>query len=197
MLGGIGLIACGVMGIVQPSLMGSPAAAVARTLADVLYAAAVLLLAFGLSRAASVVGRRPLGLAALTIVAVWPLINVAIGGLLASDEPSIVAGYYYTFSLTISVIAAVIAAVQIGRAGIVPAPWHWAPMWALGVRIAVGVAEQIAFVALGPADVQQYAGAFVALSQLTYLAGTLGLGIIALVAAARLRPESVDVFRSS
>src|SRR3546814_7432365 len=68
-------------------LVGGPGAAVASVATDVVYAAAVILLAIGLTREGSVVARRPLGLSALVAVALWPLASSVIAGLLEARSP--------------------------------------------------------------------------------------------------------------
>src|SRR3546814_16455705 len=93
MLGGSGLIACGVVGMLGYGLVGGPGAAVASVATDVVYAAAVILLAIGLTREGSVVERRPLGLSALVAVAPWPLASSVIAGLLEPRSPEDEAGW--------------------------------------------------------------------------------------------------------
>ena len=180
-IAGSGLILCGVLGMI-------------------VWAVAVLLFAIGLSREASVVARRPLGLTALAIVALWPLAATALGATLSQTDPTgggagwQVLGYA---SLLIPAAAGLIGGVQLGRAGVIPAPWRWAPLWVLAAQAAAWALPQILFVALGPDDVQPVAAALAAIGTLPFLAATVGLGVLALVLAARQRPASVDVFHSA
>jgi len=166
---------------------------------DVIYAAAVLLLAIGLSREGSVVARKPLGLAAMVVVAVWPLTAFVLTSLLTVQEPVggdgwMIFGY---FALAVPVCAGLVAAVQIARAGVVPSPWRWAPLWVLGLQAAAWAIPNIAIVTVGSAGIQGLANILAMLGWLAFLAGTLGLGILALVIGVRQRPESVEVYRSA
>ncbi|WP_157549662.1 hypothetical protein [Microbacterium sp. Leaf288] len=208
MIGGIGLIVCGVMGMLQYSLFG-----IAQTtgfVLDVVFAAAVLLFAVGLSREASVVARRPLGVIALAVVALWPLMTRAVqpflptmdaatfeAGMAAYREAENVLTAVFFANLLVSLAASLLASVQIARAGVVPRPWNWAPLWALIASAAAGVIPQILFSAAGSAGTQVYAEIAVLLGTVGFLSRTLGLGILALVLATRVRTGSVDIYRSS
>lgn len=195
----MGLIACGVLGMLLGSFPYPPVGAALGIVGELIYAAAVLLFAVGLAREASVVARRPLGVWSLVVVALWPLAARVVAQLLAAQEPeggpaSMTFGY---IALVVPVGAGLIAAVQIARAGVVPSPWRWAPMWALAAHVAAFVLAQLLILALGAAEVQLFAGVLSMLGVVAFLLGTLGLGVIALVCAARLRPDSVAVFRSA
>ena len=93
--------------------------------------------------------------------------------------------------------AGLIAAAQIARTDIVPQPWRWAPLWVLGGYALSWAVPQIVFVSLRPEEIQPFAGLLQLLSALAGLAGTLGLGILAIVLAVQQRPDSVEVYRSS
>lgn len=195
---GAGLIVCGVGEMVQTSLRGTPGSDAVRILIDLVFAASILLFAFGLSRDASVVGRRPLGVTAMAVVALWPLADLASEGLLplgpsTDDTAWMVQGY---LSLIVPAAAGLVAAVQIARGDEVPRPWRWAPMWVLGAYAVTWVIPQVIFVTEHPENIQAFADLFQMLGSLASLAGTLGLGIVALVLAARQRPESVEVYPS-
>lgn len=208
MIGGISLIVCGVIGMLQYSLFGI--AQTAGIVLDVVFAAAVLLFAVGLSREASVVARRPLGVIALAVVALWPLATRAAqpflprmdaatfeAGMAAYREAETVLTTVFFVNLLVSLAASLLASVQIARAGVVPRPWNWAPLWALIASVAAGVIPQILFSAAGSAGTQVYTEIAVLLGALGVLSRTLGLGILALVLAARVRNGSVDIYRSS
>jgi hypothetical protein len=199
--GGIALIACGVIGMLRYSLLGTPGAGqILGVTADIVYALGVAVLAIGLTREASVVARRPLGLIAMLVVAIWTLFSALATGWVAGADPQgqgrawTIFGYV---SLVVPTAAALIAATQIARAGVVPAPWKWAPLWVLALNVIAWVVPQLTFAAMSGGDVQLYAGLFAMLGTLAFLASTLGLGTLALVLAARRRPASVDVFRSA
>jgi len=198
-IGGSGLIASGVAVLLRDTVLGTPAAHLIGTAGNVFYAAAVLFLAFGLSREASIVARRPLGVAALTCVGLWPLVASVLSPIFESSGIDGDTGplVYFYLALFVPSCAGVIAVVQIARAGVIPPPWQWAPSWALGVGVAAFVIPQVTYLALPPTDIQGFADLFALFGSVAALVGTLGLGILALVLAAKQRPESVDVFRST
>ena len=170
-IGGTALIVCGVLSMLSSSFLGTPAVRAIAIAGDVAWAIGVLTFAIGLTREQSLVARKPLGTVALTIVALWPVTSSAIGATLESQrttDPAVwsVLGYV---GIVVPIAAGLIATVQIGRIGVAPHPWRWAPLWVL-------------------------AGPLAALGTLSVLAATLGLGILALVLAARTRPESVEVY---
>lgn len=194
--GGLGLVVCGVLGVLPPDTrVGSGPL---QIITDVLFAASVLLFAVGLSRDASVVSRRPLGVTALALVAIWPLISSAINTAMGpeaspGDDAWVAYGY---IALFFPAAAGLVATMQIARSSSIPSPWRWAPAGVLGAQaLAWGISQTI-FVSTRPESVQSFADLFQTLGTLTSLAATLGLGILALILAARLRPESVEVYRS-
>lgn len=207
-IGGVGLVLCAVIGMLQYSLLSiGPAVAVVL---DVVFAAAVLLFAIGLSRQASVVARRPLGLTALIVVALWPfVVRIAQpllptmdsatfdAGLDAYREAESVLTAVFLVNLVVSLTAALIAAVQIARAGIVPTLWRWAPLWAVIASVAGGALPQLLFAYAAPTGAQGFTEVAIILGALGFLARTLGLGILAIVLASRVRNGSVEVFRST
>lgn len=200
-VGGVGLIVCGVLGIVQYSLMdtlGATGGGFFDFIGELPYAAMVLLFAIGLSREASVVGRKPLGMTALIVLAIWPVIASVFQAILIREQaiPSTEWTVFSYLDLFIRAASGLIAATQIARAGIVPSPWRWAPMWLFGLHAALWAIPQILIVAVGSGDVQHLAGLFVTLSTVTTMAETLGLGVIALMLALQLQPEGVEVYRS-
>ncbi|MGM7699480.1 hypothetical protein [Microbacterium sp. A84] len=198
MVAGSGLIVCGVIGMLQPSVLGLTGSAVITVIGDVIYAASVLLFAIGFSREASIVERRPLGVTAMAIVGLWPLAGFILTRLLALAEPSGGSAWtvYGYLSLLIPAAAGLLAAVQIARADAVPSPWRLAPLWVLGAYAVTWAISQIIFVTVRSESIQAFADMFFMLGALTSLAGTLGLGILALVLDARKTPRSVDVYTS-
>ncbi|MGM7668163.1 hypothetical protein [Microbacterium sp. A93] len=198
MVAGSGLIICGVIGMLQPSVLGLTGSAVITVIGDVIYAASVLLFAIGFSREASIVERRPLGVTAMAIVGLWPLAGFILTRLLALVEPSGGSAWtvYGYLSLLIPAAAGLLAAVQIARADAVPSPWRLAPLWVLGAYAVTWAISQIIFVTVRSESIQAFADMFFMLGALTSLAGTLGLGILALVLDARKTPRSVDVYTS-
>ncbi|WES63942.1 hypothetical protein P0L94_15920 [Microbacter sp. GSS18] len=198
--GGTGLLLCGVIGMLRTSLMGTPGAQFLNVAGDAFYAAGVLVLAIGLVREASLVTRRPLGVLAMAVVAVWPLLTGLATVPLGMVEPEGYGAAWTVFGyvgLVVPAAAGLIAALQISRAGVVAPPWKWAPLWVLGLYALAWSVPQLVIASIGGADAQLYVGLFAMLSTLAFLAGTLGLGTLALLLAARHRPASVDVFRST
>jgi len=104
---------------------------------------------------------------------------------------------YGYVTLVVQTGAALIAATQIARAGVVGSPWCWAPLWVLGFQALAWAVPQIVFVPIGPGAIQSWADLLVLVGALAALSGTLGLGIMALVLAAQQRPDTVEVYRSA
>src|SRR5690606_32214784 len=74
------------------------------------------------------------------------------------------------------------------------------PLRRKGVPCSLGstwAIPQIVFVTVRPEHVQSFADLFGMLSSLAALAGTLGLGILAIVLAVQQRPDGVEVYRSA
>lgn len=192
MSAGIGLIVCGVACALQPTLNSQVWVGV---LADVIFAASVLLFAMGLSRDASVVGREPVGVAALVVVGVWPFVWSVVTRVVMSDPISPAGGSALGLvALLVPTAAGLLAGVRIVRSRVVPNPWRWAPLWVLGAYVFTWVIPQVVFVSQRPEELQSFASLFQALATLATLAGTMGLGILAIALAARQRPESVEIF---
>lgn len=121
LVGGVGLIACGVMGTLRWSVQGSPGSShILAVLTDLLRAAAVLVLAVGLSREGSVVVSKMLGLAAATALALWPLVDTIVNLAATHVGPAEVDAWLFWmyFALLLPGFAGAIAAVQLGRAQI-------------------------------------------------------------------------------
>jgi hypothetical protein len=191
-IGGGGLITCGVAGILLSATLGSSLTDVLAFSVDLLWAAAVLVFTVGTSSQDSVVARRPLGLITLALVAVSPLALRVVGLFQNPADPTpLVPWEVATFApLALSLVAVV----QIGRAGVVPRQWRWAPAVALGVSVASVALSQVLM--MDQATAAQLVGLASALGMIGFLSRTLGLGILALVAVASERPVSVPVYSS-
>jgi len=165
---------------------------------DAVYGAALLLFAFGLrGGAGSVVGRRPVGVAALVTLALWPFISSVVWSLIPiSSEaalPLTILGYGM---LLVPLAAAIVAVVEIARARVVPSPWHRAPAVALAILVGTQVIVQLGMTA-GRSD-QTFAALWAGLIELSGLLATAGLGIIAIVLALLpARSTTVPVFPES
>lgn len=202
-IGGIALILCGVVSMLS-SVRGTPAYAPALLIGDVLWASGVTVFAIGRKRHESVVARRPLGVSMLVVVAVWPLLApllfswISALSATAAPGPPLTVGVVYASLLALVPLAAgIIAVVQIARARTVPSPWRWAPAWVLLAQVLTGTAARFLLATVGVPNIQSYAGLLSLLNSLSFLAATLGLGILAIVLGARVPPETVQVFRSS
>ncbi len=196
--GGIGLIVCGVAGILPPTLnSGSGTAAVSVTV-DVIYAASMVLFAVGLSSEASIVARKPLGMTALVIVGLWP-VTLFVLNRFAAEEPVAAAGGSIIgyLALLVPACAGLVAGMQVVRAKVVENPWRWAPLWALSGYAGAWVITQLIIVSQPSGEVQSFSPLLQLLATLAGFAGTAGLGILAIVLAAKQRPATTEIYSSS
>lgn len=193
---GAGLIVCGLSGMMQNSLPAMPGTDLLQAFSTVIYAASILLFAFGFSISASVVGREPVGMIAMVVVAIWPLVDFIISRTLPLEPVAGSSGWsgLEVLSLLIPAAASLVAAVQIGRGRTAPWPWRWAPLWAFAFFALTWAVPQVILVTERPEDIQGFAGLFLMLGGMGSLAGTLGLGILAIVLAARQRPSSIEIY---
>lgn len=199
MLGGAALILSGVAVMLNGAVPGGgpDTRMVLSIAAGVIYLSGAVILAIGFGREASVVARRPLGIGAIVVFAVWPLVVPLLNSAVFSADV-VDPGFWQMLGYLDILVrggAGLIAAVQIARAGVVPHPWRWAPMWALVISAIAYVAQlSMVFALLGDPAALQAAAQFVfVVAYLGALAGTLGLGILALVLAARTRPDTVVI----
>lgn len=191
-IGGIGLIASGVAGILLSATLGSSLTDTLAFLVDILWAGAVLVFAIGSSARDSVTARRPLGTITLILLALWSPAMRVVGLFQDPTDPTPVIPWEVTTFVPLAL--SLVAVVQIARAGVVPRRWRWTPAIALGVHVASFAIGQLLM--MDQATAMQTIGLASALGMLGFLARTVGLGIIALVAAAAERPASVPVFSS-
>ena len=195
-IGGILLLVCAGLSVVEPALMFTALftpVSWARTLS---FSAALVVFAVGIRGRGSVVDRRPLGVSALVLLALWPLVDAVVYALVPPTMDSLESYQVWRYvSLLVPLAAAIVAVVLIARAGVVPHPWRWAPLWALGAAIAPQLILQAVAASPG-ADVQGMAAPMVGLGQLIAVAVPLGLGLCA-VLLARSRPTAVQVYPGS
>lgn len=191
-IGGVGLIGAGVAGMLQSATPGTPLTGTLALLVDILWAAAVLVFAIGSSSHDSVTARRPLGTIALILLALWSPAMRVIGLFQDPTNPTPIVPWEVTILVPLAL--SVVAVVQIARAGVVPRRWRWMPAIALGVQVASVALGQLLM--MDQATAMQTVGLASALGMIGFLAGTLGLGIVALLAVASERPASVPVFSS-
>lgn len=161
--------------------------------------AALVIFAIGIGRQGSLVARRPLGVAALLVLAVWPFVDRTIEAFIPITIDSVDFWQSWGYaSLAVRVCAAIIAVVEIARAGVIRGSLRWAPMWAL-VAIAVPqVVMNLAYAAPGYQSLD-LAGPIVGLSQLVSVGVPLTLGVLAVVRSRTRQsaPEAVQVYPPS
>lgn len=199
MLGGIGLIVSGVIGMLESALLFSPAAGWVRLFGDLVYAGSLAVFAVGITRSDSIVGRKVLGVVSIIGFGLWPLVNpllTSIPALMEQPAAGALPAYSYVVVLVPLVLGG-LAVTEIVRSRIVPSPWRWAPTWVLAAQVLAWIIPQIVYVAIGPYNVQSMASAFSTLGMLAFLAGTIGLGTVAIYLSAKQRPNTVQVYRSS
>lgn len=170
--------------------------AVAATTSSAAFSAALLVFAFGIRRAGSVTHRRPLGTTAITVLALWTLLSPLLSELLYTPGPDSPALFAYGYAdALIQALASLIAVAQIGRIGVIPHPWRWAPAWVLAATAVPTLLTQT-FVFGDAFRDPGLLSAVVALQGLVHVGGTILLGVLALVLAERMRrPRTVPVFR--
>jgi hypothetical protein len=155
-----------------------------------LFSVAVIWLAAG---PGSVTARRPLGtiaLVALGVVGAADLVTDNVVGLLLAGA-QLAAGADTGIQITtgmqlLQLVLAVVAAVQIARAGVVPRAWRWIPLWVLVAMTAVNAAGWIAVLASGSASLIVIA-TIGSPSGLVQVAGTILLGVLTILFGARTR----------
>ncbi len=149
-----------------------------------LFAASLVIFAFGLRGEGSVVDRRRLGVVALLVWAVVPLVvQLATSGPIPEDQISLYTAVSYG-QLAVTAAAALAAVVTIGRAAVLPPRWRWAPAWGLAVIAVAVVVPQVVAVAMQGRNTQDLIGLFM-LTSLLIFAVPLCLGILAMMLGAR------------
>lgn len=158
------------------------------------HSAALLVFAFGW-RGGSVTARRPVPTTALVVLALWGPLGAVLSRVIVitpeASEVGVTLGYV---EIAVWFGAALVAVVGIQRAGVVPRPWHRAPMWGLAIVAGTGVFTQVAGVALGQRSMELLLLLF-QFSGLVTIAVPLLLGILAVVLGLRdERPTQVHVY---
>lgn len=160
-----------------------------------LFAAAMVVFAFGLRGEGSLVARRPVGVIALLVLAFAPpLIDVIVqqgANALLDGSGSFPQESVGLLQMLASVQAAVwaaaalVAAIEIARARVLPDPWRWAPTWGLAVVVGVYAISQIMGVAAGPVDTASLASIFAIGGFTAGILVPVGLGILVMMLGAR------------
>ncbi|WP_345764679.1 hypothetical protein [Diaminobutyricibacter sp. McL0608] len=185
-IGGALLIVSPILSLGSPSIGSQIPGGI--FIGPVCFAAATVLFAFGIRGSGSVTARRPLGTTAVVFLGLWTLLTaVLLGPIVSTIYAAGRGGVEWTFAVgyandLIQFVAALIAAIQIARAGVVPRPWNWAPTWALVAITVPWLVLQIVGYFGAPA-VANLAFAFSTIDGLINLAATLFLGVVAIVLA--------------
>ncbi|MET0934064.1 MAG: hypothetical protein ABWX56_10145 [Mycetocola sp.] len=198
-IGGALLLATVVLGVVAVS---PEAVFLGGTLGPVLFAASLLVFAFGIRGSGSVTARRPLGTAALTVLAVWGLLDLALSDVFQTEMtgdgfPAAVTVFatvdpYVEFALSL------VAVTQIIRAGVVPAPWNWAPAWALAALTVSWLVSALGAAATTPGSDMRVIFAVLTVDGLVRVTCAVVLGVLAIVLADRAsRTAAVAVTSTS
>lgn len=196
--GGALLVASAVAAITTPSLVMSNVGAtiVIGWLGTAAFSAALALFAIGLGPSASIVARRPLGVAALLLIAAWPFLERILTAIVPYSAETVefyrVWGYA---SAAVWVGAAIVAAVEIARAGAVAGRVRWLPLWALVAVVAPQVLAQIIVVALGldlGRSENDALSLLIGLGLLASVAAPIVLGVVAIVQAYRPADAAAD-----
>lgn len=188
--GGLMLAAVGV-DLVSAQTAGTALTPWIGILGSLVWAASLAVFAFGLRGEGSVVGRQPLGVAALLVAGCAPLLFQLVwtffaGPVLDAGGSSVSMALGYA-QLLVPAAALLVAVVIIGRAGVVPRGIRWVPAIVLAANVAVrALVEGVGLTA--PMLGQQVLVPLFALVGLVGTAGSLLLGILAVVYGARREP---------
>ena len=172
----------------QPNFIGADFAR------NALYAAALLVFAVGIRGGGSITARRPLGTVTLVVLAALILfMPIAEGIIFSGEHPSnslLAFGYTNSFA---QFALALIAATQIARAGVVPRPWNWLPLWILAAVSVLWFVQQIAAGNLAPETIPLILTT-ARLDGLVRNGASAFLGVLAIVLATRPdSPRTVSV----
>jgi len=155
---------------------------------SILFSAALMILAFGIRGSGSVTAGRPLGTFALAALAAWLILSdvlvSALNASIAADSSAAVVVTIIYVALVVKFALAVIAVVQIARAGVVPAPLEWVPTWVLAAATASWLLTQLAGLVL--INVSQVQMTVFALDGAVRIAGVILLGVLAIVLGDRM-----------
>lgn len=158
------------------------------TVATLCFAASLLVFAYGVRGSGSVTARRPLGTAALTLLAVWALVGVLTDLLGSSASAETLSPAVLVFSYVdpyLRFALALIAVIQIGRAAVVPVPWNWAAAWTLAGLTVPWLVSTIVVAATREGSAITPLLLLSSVDTLVRVAGAVFLGILAIVLADR------------
>src|SRR5690606_22695678 len=118
------------------------------------------------------------------------------------DDPAARGGYFQLVNLVgitteaVSLALAIVAVVQIGRTGVVPQPWAWAPLWALAVVVVSRTLLSGMLPMPGLVENPEALGALFGLAGFLVAASVAFLGVLAMILAVRPQPGSTVVYTS-
>lgn len=184
---------------------------------ELLWAGALVILAFGVRRQGSVVGRNPFGITVLVIAALLPLaadlaMHAAMASVMRSDPELLVFGSAQDESsggglaivsavgqvtAVLSIVVPILVGVVIGRAQVLPPRWRWLPLIVLALIPALQVLGMLVTATPGG---DRAIPALIPIQQTVSTLSTLGfllLGILAVVFAGRAAgpvDETVQVY---
>lgn len=160
---------------------------------DWLYAAAGILLVIGIGRGGSITARRFVGTSSTILLVIAPLTQSYwftllpdnTGDLNAEEDAWVLVATAY---FGILMMLALISAIAIIRAGVVPSPWRWAPLWVM-IWTPVTYAIGLAFFSAAPlgTPVASFGAIF---SLYGPAAGVAFLGVLGIVLGARSAPAA-------
>lgn len=185
-IGGALFLASVVLGVGLQPLVGVVAGG--TTVATLLFSAALVVFALGVRGAGSVTARRPSGTIALCALAGWSAV-LAIVEPLAVDSLApfgnlLLFGYV---DAVVQFVLALIAIVQIGRAGVVPRPWTWAPAWVLAAVVVLWLVQQlVGALAISGGSVPAFATVVMTVDGLVRIGAPVLFGVVAIVYAGRV-----------
>lgn len=178
-----------------PAFQVPGVAAWGSTVCDLIYGCAVLTLTIGQSKEASVVARSRLGITVSVALAAYPFV-VQLLPEVSPQTPNRL--YIGAILILIPACLGLIISMRVAVAGTVPSPWRLVPLWVLGVQAALWVIPQVIIASTSPSTIDfTIVDTASALATLSYLIGTVGLGMCTVYVASTLRPESVEIYRSS
>lgn len=160
---------------------------------DWLFAAAGILLVIGIGRGGSITARHFVGTISTILLVVAPvtqsywfaLLPDNTGDLNAEEDAWVLVATAY---FGILIMLALISAITIIRAGVVPSPWRWAPLWVM-IWTPAAYAIGLAFFSAAPLGTP-VASFGAVLSLYGPAAGVAFLGVLGIVLGARSAPTA-------
>lgn len=165
------------------------------------FTAATVVFAFGIPDGGRVIGPSPRGSVAPGTIALlmfgfWPLATAISWSIPVNYSPAMPLFSVLAYvEIVVPLAAGIIAVVSIARAGTIPAPWNWAPAWALGAMILPSLVVEFLAVAT-PTELQALTPGLTVFGLLVAVGVPGFLGVLALLLAPRTglapRTERVD-----